>query len=62
MDRLLDRGAGGPLYLRRWEIAELVVAALYDGDRKLHRHQLHAFAVMPNRVHLLATPKVVATS
>jgi REP element-mobilizing transposase RayT len=61
MDRLLDRGAGGPLYLRRREIAELVVAALYDGDRKLHRYQLHAFAVMPNHVHLLATPRVVAT-
>ena len=28
MDRLLDRGANGPLYLRRREIAELVMPNL----------------------------------
>jgi REP element-mobilizing transposase RayT len=61
MDRLLDAGASGPLYLRRPEIAELVVAALHHGDRILHRYQLHAFVVMPNHVHLLITPNVVAT-
>ena len=61
MDRLLDLGASGPLYLRRPEIAELVVAALQEGDRRLHRYQLHAFVVMPNHVHLLVTPKVVAS-
>jgi len=60
MDRLLDRGASGPLYLRRREIAELVVRAVQDGERHLHRYQLHAFVVMPNHVHLLVTPKVVA--
>ena len=47
MDRLLDRGANGPLYLRRREIAELVVGALQDGQRKFQRYQLHAFVVMP---------------
>jgi putative DNA methylase len=61
MDRLLDRGAVGPLFLRRPEIAELVIAALYDGDRRFHRYDLHAFVVMPNHVHLLVTPKVAAT-
>ena len=61
MDRLLDLGASGPLYLRRPEIAEWVVAALQEGDRRLHRYQLHAFVVMPNHVHLLVTPKVVAS-
>jgi len=60
MDRLLDRGASGPLYLRRQEIAELVVGALEDGERRFNRYQLHAYVVMPNHVHLLATPKVVA--
>ena len=60
MDRLLDRGANGPLYLRRREIAELVVGALEDGQRKFQRYQLHAFVVMPNHVHLLVTPKVRA--
>ena len=60
MDRLLDRGASGPLYLRRAELAGMVVAALHDGERRFHRYQLHAYVVMPNHVHLLVTPQVVA--
>jgi putative transposase len=60
MDRFLDRATSGPLYLRRPEIAELVVAALQDGQNKFHRYELHAFVVMPNHVHLLATPKVLS--
>lgn len=60
MDRLLDRCAGGPLYLQRQEIAELVVDALQDGERRFQRYQLLAFVVMPNHVHLLVTPKVAA--
>ena len=43
------------------KIAELVVTGLLDGDRRFRRYQLHAFVVMPNHVHLLVTPKVVAT-
>jgi putative transposase len=61
MDRLLDRGANGPLHLRRREIAELVAGALQDGQRRFQRYELHAFVVMPNHVHLLVTPKVVAS-
>ena len=61
MDRLLDRGTSGPLFLRRPEIAERVVAGLLHGDCQLHRYQLHAFVVMPNHVHMLVTPSVVAT-
>jgi len=61
VDRLLDASATGPSFLRRPEIAEMVVAALWHGDHALHRYQLHAFVVMPNHVHLLATPQVVAT-
>jgi len=60
MDRILDRAATGPLFLRRREIASLVVTSLRDGDRQLHRYELHAFVVMPNHVHVLVTPKVVA--
>ncbi len=55
MDRLLDQGASGPLYLKRPEIAESVVEALVDSDVRFRRCQLHAFVVMPNHVHLLAT-------
>ncbi len=58
MDRLLDKGASGPLYLKRPEIAEFVVEALMESDRRFHRCELHAFAVMPNHVHLLATQLV----
>lgn len=47
MDRLLDRGASGPLSLGHREIAGLVVEALEDGDRRFRRYQLHAFVVMP---------------
>src|SRR3954452_13450392 len=61
MDRLLDAGASGPLHLRRPEIADMVVAALQDGERRFHRYQLHAWVVMPNHVHLLVTPSVIAT-
>jgi REP element-mobilizing transposase RayT len=61
VDRLLDASATGPLFLRRPEIAEIMVAALRHGDRELHRYQLHSFVVMPNHVHLLATPHVLAT-
>jgi REP element-mobilizing transposase RayT len=58
MDRLLDRSDTGPTCLRRGEIAEMVVAALRDGDQKLGRYRLHAFVVMPNHVHMLVTPAV----
>jgi putative transposase len=60
VDRLLDATSTGPSFLRRPEVAEMVVAALWHGDAELHRYQLHAFVVMPNHVHLLVTPHVLA--
>jgi len=57
MDRLLDQASTGPLYLARPELADLVVEALLDGQDVHHDYILHAFVVMPNRVHLLFTPK-----
>jgi len=61
MDRFLDRGANGPLYLRHPEVANLVVGVLRDGQSRFQRYELHAFVVMPNHVHLLVTPSVVAS-
>jgi REP element-mobilizing transposase RayT len=61
MDRILDRAASGPLSLRQPEIAELVTDALRDGDRRFGRYQLHSFVVMANHVHVLVTPRVLAT-
>jgi putative DNA methylase len=60
VDRLLDASTNGPLSLGRKEIAEMMVAALRHGERELQRYQLHSFVVMPNHVHLLVTPHVVA--
>ena len=61
MDRLLDDASTGPKYLAVPEIAQLVVSALFDGDEKLRRYELHAYVAMPNHVHLLVTPHVPAT-
>jgi putative DNA methylase len=61
IDRLLDKSESGPLFLRRPEIAEMMVAALRHGDGVLRRYDLHAFVVMPNHVHVLVTPHVPAT-
>lgn len=48
----------GLLNLRRPEIADIVVEAIRAGERVFHRYQLHSFVVMPNHVHLLASPRV----
>jgi putative transposase len=60
MDRLLDAARSGPRFLQRPEIAAIIVAALRDGDSRLGHYQLHSFVVMPNHVHLLVTPRVIA--
>jgi hypothetical protein len=39
MDRILDGGISGPLFLRRPEIAELVENALLDGERRFTSHR-----------------------
>jgi len=56
MDHLLDTATTGPFYLRRPEIAEMVIDAIRYRDPG-HYH-LHSFVVMPNHVHLLVTPRV----
>jgi putative transposase len=61
MDRILDNARTGPLFLREPEIADLVTHALLDGESRFGRYQLHAFVVMANHVHMLVTPRVVAT-
>jgi len=58
MDRLLDETRSGPFYLRQPALAEMVVEAIHFNAAALGHYQLHAFVVMPNHVHLLATPGV----
>ena len=58
MDRILDDALSGPRYFVRPEIAEIVVEAIAYRDWHLKHYELHAFVVMANHVHLLATPLV----
>jgi putative transposase len=58
MDRLLDEARSGAFYLRQPRIAAMVVEAIQYNANILGHYGLHAFVVMPNHVHLLATPKV----
>jgi hypothetical protein len=43
------------LFLRRPEIAEMVVAALWHGERALHRYELHSFVVMTKPIFFWAS-------
>jgi putative transposase len=58
LDRLMDEGRTGPVYLRQPEIAEMVVEAIHHGAEILAHYELHSFVVMPNHVHVLITPLV----
>src|SRR5204863_3496785 len=58
IDRLLDNARTGPQYLRLPEVAGMVSEAIAYRDRCMKHYQLHAWVVMPNHVHLLATPLV----
>ncbi len=58
LDRLLDEARSGPLYLRQPALSEIVVEAIHHNASVLGHYVLHAFAVMPNHVHLLLSPSV----
>lgn len=55
-DRLLDVARTGSFYLRRPEIAGMVTNHLVRLAQVEELYDLHAFALMPNHVHLLLTP------
>jgi REP element-mobilizing transposase RayT len=58
MDRLLDEARDGAFYLRQPAVADMIVEAIQYNASVLGHFALHAFVVMPNHVHLLATPAV----
>ncbi len=58
LDRLLDEARTGPFYLRRATIADMVVEVIHHNAEVLGRYKLHAFAVMPNHVHVLVSPNI----
>lgn len=57
VERLLDRGGCGPLWLKDARVAEIVVESILKARDELRQFLLHGFSVMPNHVHLLITPK-----
>ena len=61
MDRLLDLKRDGPRYLIQPAIARPLVEAILDCERRFQRVRLHSWVVMPNHVHLLVTPSVIAS-
>jgi REP element-mobilizing transposase RayT len=58
MDRLLDEGRTGPVYLRQTAIAEMVVEVIHYCEEQVGHYELHAFVVMANHVHMLISPRV----
>jgi putative transposase len=57
MDRYLDTTVEGPMYLVLEPIAGIVVASLERGQ-ELGHHDLGAWVLMTNHVHVLLLPKV----
>jgi hypothetical protein len=56
LDQLLDATRTGARYLSIPAVADLVSESIRHGAAKMQQYELHAFAVMPNHVHLLMTP------
>lgn len=56
IDKFLDKAVYGPSWLRRPEIAKMIVDALHYRESQLRQYVLHAYVVMPNHVHILITP------
>lgn len=57
VDKLLDRAAAGPVWLKDERIAPLVVESLGHAAKTLESCELHAYVVMANHVHILITPR-----
>jgi len=60
MDRCLDEARFGPSWLRRVELARIVVGALRYASDTLRYFDLSAYVIMPNHVHVLLLPLVDA--
>ena len=56
LDHLLDETRTGARYLAIAAVADLVTEFIRHCANAMNQYGLHAFAVMPNHVHLLITP------
>ena len=57
LDLELDGAGFGPVWLKESRIASVVVSVIHAVARR-HMCVVHAYAVMPNHVHMLLEPKV----
>jgi putative transposase len=57
MDRYLDQAATGPRFLRKPELADMLVQSLHKSIA-LGYYELGAFVVMSNHVHVLLLPRI----
>ena len=53
LDRILDQAHFGPSHLRNNEIAAIVRDAIVYNSAELLHYELHAYAIIPNHVHIL---------
>jgi REP element-mobilizing transposase RayT len=58
IDRLLDETRTGTSHLRQPAVADMVAEAIEYNANVLKHYTLYAFVVMPNHVHMLASPAV----
>jgi putative transposase len=56
IEKLLDAAKGGSMWLGDERVAAAVCDVIEKGDTEFHLYVLHAYVVMPNHLHLLATP------
>lgn len=57
MDQYLDQASSGPLFLKRPELAKLIMECLQKGVALGH-YELGAFVIMANHVHALLLPRI----
>lgn len=60
LDQLLDKGAGGPLWLREPAVAGAIADAIHNRDRS--SYDLLTYCIMPNHVHMVITPRERGTN
>jgi len=55
-DRALDTAKDGPLWLKDQRVADLVAAALNQGEMEYRLYERFAWVIMPNHVHVVMRP------
>jgi REP element-mobilizing transposase RayT len=56
IEKALDAAKHGPTWLADARIAQMMCDEIERGDTEFHNYKLHAYVVMPNHIHMLATP------